>query len=190
MCPIWQAVGDSSLKVKVPGALQWLDATGLPESDLTQSPSSAPGKSGCVFPWRSSCTKRMQKSWAWPTYWPPGSESVKELLIWAQDRGHNDKTSHCIIFPFLLHFSFFSRKNKTLSARLRLAALCERKPGKDGYIRCSSLSPPLAHLVTEDLYLAVGPVYWLVAAVVIAVGVNLNVEGQALHALLRREIGA
>lgn len=48
MCPIWQAVGDSSLKAKVPGALQWSDATGLPESDLTQSPSSAPGKSGCV----------------------------------------------------------------------------------------------------------------------------------------------
>lgn len=53
-----------------------------------------------------------------------------------------------------------------------------------------SLSPLPSHLVAEDLYLAVGPVYWLVATVVIAVRVDLDVEWQALHTLLRREICA
>lgn len=49
---------------------------------------------------------------------------------------------------------------------------------------------PFSSLVAEDLYLAVGPVNRLVAAVVIAVCVDLNVEWQALHTLLRREICA
>ena len=40
------------------------------------------------------------------------------------------------------------------------------------------------HLVAEDLDLGVGPVQRLVAAVVVAVGVDLDHEGQALHPLL------
>jgi hypothetical protein len=47
-----------------------------------------------------------------------------------------------------------------------------------------------SYLVTEDFYLAVSPVHWLVAAVVVTIGVNLNVERQPLHTLLRREICA
>ena len=49
---------------------------------------------------------------------------------------------------------------------------------------------PLGALVAEDLDLAVGTVDGLVAAVVVAVGVDLQVEGQTLHPLLRGEVCA
>lgn len=47
---------------------------------------------------------------------------------------------------------------------------------------------PLRSLVTEDFDLAVGTVDGLVAAVVVAVGVNLQVQRKTLHALLRGEV--
>ena len=53
-----------------------------------------------------------------------------------------------------------------------------------------STSSRWPYLVTEDLYLAVCPMHRLVAAVVIAVGVNLDVQRQPLHTLLRREVCA
>lgn len=49
---------------------------------------------------------------------------------------------------------------------------------------------PLGPLVTEDLDLAVGAVDGLVAAVVVAVGVDLQVQGKTLHAFLRGEVCA
>lgn len=49
---------------------------------------------------------------------------------------------------------------------------------------------PLGPLVTEDLDLAVGAVDGLVAAVVVAVGVDLQIQGKTLHALLRGEVCA
>lgn len=49
---------------------------------------------------------------------------------------------------------------------------------------------PLSPLVTEDLDLAVGTVDGLVAAVVVAVGIDLQVQGKTLHALLRGEVCA
>lgn len=50
--------------------------------------------------------------------------------------------------------------------------------------------PAAAHLVAEDLDLAVGSVHGLVAAVVVAVGVDLDVQRQPLHALLGGEVCA
>lgn len=47
---------------------------------------------------------------------------------------------------------------------------------------------PLSSLVTEDFDLAVGTVDGLVAAVVVAVGVDLQVQRKTLHALLRGEV--
>lgn len=49
---------------------------------------------------------------------------------------------------------------------------------------------PLGPLVTEDFDLAEGTVDGLVAAVVVAVGVNLDVQRKTLHALLGGEVGA
>lgn len=49
---------------------------------------------------------------------------------------------------------------------------------------------PLGSLVAEDLDLAVGAVNGLVAAVVVAVGVDLQVQGETLHTFLRREVCA
>lgn len=49
---------------------------------------------------------------------------------------------------------------------------------------------PLGSLVAEHLDLAVGAVNWLVAAVVVAVGVDLQVQGETLHTLLRGEVCA
>lgn len=49
---------------------------------------------------------------------------------------------------------------------------------------------PLGSLVTEHLDLAVGAVNWLVAAVVVAVGVDLQVQRETLHTLLRGEVCA
>lgn len=49
---------------------------------------------------------------------------------------------------------------------------------------------PLGALVAEDFDLAVGAVDGLVAAVVVAVGVDLQVQWQTLHALLGGEVCA
>lgn len=49
---------------------------------------------------------------------------------------------------------------------------------------------PLGALVAEDLDLAEGAVDGLVAAVVVAVGVDLQVQRQTLHALLGGEVCA
>lgn len=46
----------------------------------------------------------------------------------------------------------------------------------------------ISHLVTEDLDLRVGPVQRLVAAVVVAVRVDLDHQRKPLHALLRGEV--
>lgn len=54
-------------------------------------------------------------------------------------------------------------------------------------ITCT-LSQP--YLVAEDFNLAVGSVHGLVTPVVVAVGVDLQVQGQAFHPLLRGEIRA
>lgn len=54
-------------------------------------------------------------------------------------------------------------------------------------ISCT-LSQP--HLVAKDFNLAVGSVHGLVTPVVVAVGVDLQVQGQAFHPLLRGEIRA
>lgn len=49
---------------------------------------------------------------------------------------------------------------------------------------------PLCTLVTEHLDLAVGTVNWLVAAVVVAVCVNLQVQWKTFHTLLRGKVCA
>lgn len=59
-----------------------------------------------------------------------------------------------------------------------------------GVLPGGALPPSRSHLVTEDFDLAVGPVHWFVAAVVVTVGVDLDVKRQPLHTLLGREIGA
>lgn len=82
-------------------------------------------------------------------------------------------------------------KNERLHLSISIA-LFKQKPPKlrsslSQSIICTSTQP---YLVTEDFNLAVGTVHRFVTPVVVAVGVDLKIQGQAFNSFLRGKICA
>lgn len=82
-------------------------------------------------------------------------------------------------------------KNKCLHLPISIALLKQKLPKLRSSLSQSvigKLTQP--YLVTEDFNLAVGTVHRFVTPVVVAVGVNLKIQGQAFNSLLRRKVCA
>lgn len=82
-------------------------------------------------------------------------------------------------------------KNKCLHLPISIALLKQKLPKLRSSLSQSvicTLTQP--YLVTEDFNLAVGTVHRFVTPVVVAVGVNLKIQGQAFNSLLRRKVCA
>lgn len=77
--------------------------------------------------------------------------------------------------PSLAHINCTAQKVPKLRSSLSQSVIC-------------TLTQP--YLVTEDFNLAVGTVHRFVTPVVVAVGVNLKIQGQAFNSLLRRKVCA
>lgn len=84
----------------------------------------------------------------------------------------------------ILCYASWSTEWLTGQARVELGHL----PFPAGLLPLLISDLPLSSLVTEDFDLAVGTVDGLVAAVVVAVGVDLQVQRKTLHTLLRGEV--
>lgn len=128
--------------------------------------------------WLASCQEILAAGWEmdkWRTHL---------ILIWVQRYGEVWTLLNVILF--IVCYARWTTAWLTIQARVDLRNL----PFPAGLLSLLVSDLPFCSLVAEDFNLAVGAVDGLVAAVVVAVGVDLQVQRKTLHTFLRGEVCA